>query len=407
MRWSQGSQFRYRIGLAAVWLITTVIIVAAFTSCTPRDATGPELSRATAPAPPGLVSVGLAGTAHQFWPYTGADLTGTPQDPINLVFIGRADPRAIRDALLGLDGDRTAFGMPPVYPFNCLWSDAIGDVQVSYAAPTQWIGSAVQLQCGNFGPVRFHLRLFAAGGTTFANAHFELLIPGTADHQVLSWEFAEQLVTLDMRRTGLLDQATPLGTTGPINAAPFRSIPPEIYNLLPADLTALLGGPAAPVGAPVPIGSDGAATIINIAGRAGPVLGERSQSFTIDYGQIVPKPFCAAGPSDLVRVDGPVTLRKSVRLSASGELTSEFHASGRLDVTPIDPTTGVAAAATYAAQVQEEQTSAMDDRGSRARARVLRIELPAGATTHGRLSVALDVNADGTADFRRGETCNP
>jgi hypothetical protein len=49
----QVSLLRYRIKLAFVLLITTLIIVASFSSCAPRDATDPHLSRATAPAPAG------------------------------------------------------------------------------------------------------------------------------------------------------------------------------------------------------------------------------------------------------------------------------------------------------------------------------------------------------------------
>src|SRR3954469_22871396 len=180
----------------------------------------------SAAAPPSLlVPIALAGGSISIWPYTGVDFSGTPQDPINLVFTGKSDPRSIRSALMSLDGDRTAFGMPPVFPFNCTWSDAIGDLQTGYNATAAWVGSAVQLACGGYGPVRFHVRLFEAGATTLGNAHFEVLIPGTADHQVLSWELAEQLVKVDLIRSGLLDAADPLGSTGSINDSPFREIP--------------------------------------------------------------------------------------------------------------------------------------------------------------------------------------
>ena len=68
------------------------------------------------PPPTDLVSVPEAGV---FWPYTGRDYSGSPTDPINLVFLGDADPRLIRQALLALDGNRTAFGFPDAFPFNC------------------------------------------------------------------------------------------------------------------------------------------------------------------------------------------------------------------------------------------------------------------------------------------------
>lgn len=67
-------------------------------------------------------------------------------------------------------------------------------MQTAYDARAGWVGSAIQLQCGDYGPIRFHLRLFEAGDYTLANVHFELLIPNTTEHQVLSVELAEQLV---------------------------------------------------------------------------------------------------------------------------------------------------------------------------------------------------------------------
>jgi hypothetical protein len=403
-----ASPARYRIRLGLFLLAIAALLASALVVGCGEDsrAFAPDQSRSATP-PAGVVPVALDGTQAEFWPYTGADLSGTPQDPINLVFTGQADPRAIRAALLGLGGDRTAFGLPAVYPFNCVWSDAIGDLQVAFATPTQWAGSAIQLQCGNYGPVRFHLRLFAAGAITVANAHFELLIPGTADHQVLSWELAEQLVALDMQRTGLLDPSQPLGVTAAINQGPFRTIPTAIYDLLPPELTAAIGGPPAPAATPVPIASDGSATIVRLVGRAADVAGERTQAFTIEYGQVIPKPFCATTPFDLVLVQGPVSLTKTVRPSGNG-LISEFHASGRIAVTPIDAGTGQPSGAQYFAEIRDDQTTSLDDGGSRILGSLMRIELPPGGSPErGRLSAMLRVGTDGVGSFRRNERCAP
>jgi hypothetical protein len=46
----------------------------------------------TVPAPADLVTLDLGGRAEAIWPYTSADLSVTPKDPLNLVFIGAADP---------------------------------------------------------------------------------------------------------------------------------------------------------------------------------------------------------------------------------------------------------------------------------------------------------------------------
>ncbi|HEX9610445.1 MAG TPA: hypothetical protein VF978_01070, partial [Gemmatimonadales bacterium] len=200
--------------------------------------------------PSPLASVALGSSTLEFWPFTGADFGHTPLDPINLIFFGQSDPRALRAALMMLDGDRTAFGLPDVFPFNCTWKDAIGGMQTAYSTGAGWAGSAIQLECGDFGPIRFHLRLFNAGDWTLANAHFEVLIPATTEHQVLSWELAEQLVTVDLLRSGLLDAGVPLFATGTINPSPFHEIPAVIYNGLPLELRGVIGGPSGDVSGP-------------------------------------------------------------------------------------------------------------------------------------------------------------
>lgn len=309
--------------------------------------------------PTGLVTVGNL----TFWPYTGSSFAGEPVDPVNLIFRGQADPVRIRAALLALDGDRTAFGLPDAWPFNATWTDCIGgNVQTAYAqGPHGWGGSVVQLMLGAYEPIRFHLRLFrtgvpdgAGGEWTLGGAHFEVLIPGTADHQVLSWEVAEQIVVADLVRSGLLGGAEPAVPSGPINAAPsFRTIMAAVYNGLPPELIALIGGPQPPVAADVPLDSDGQATVLNLAARAPLVPGTWTQSVDLQYGQVVPKPFCSTGPWDYLLVSGPITFNLTVRLDARGEYSYQSDYLGELTATPVDVTTGdpVPAGAPYPARV--------------------------------------------------------
>jgi hypothetical protein len=359
-----------------------------------------------AATPPGLlVPITVPGGTLSLWPYTGTDFSGTPQDPLNLVFTGASDPRSIRSALMALDGNRTAFGLPPVYPFNCTWSDAIGDLQTGYNAGKAWVGSAIQLACGNYGPVRFHVRLFEAGTTTVGNAHFEVLIPGTADHQVLSWELAEQLVKVDFLRSGLLAPSGP-GSTGRINDAPFRDIPAEIYNLIPADLKSIIGGPTGTVGAPVPIGSDGHASVFHLTAEAHLQAAGSEQSFVIQYGQVIPRPFCAQG-AEYLFVEGPVSLEKTVQVSDAGELTTEFHASGRLRLTPVDPRTGAPAGPTYEAEVKEEQVSRFGKQGGMVRGLQVQTELPRNVSGHGERVIRIQVGALGPDLYKRDIDCTP
>jgi len=104
----------------------------------------------TFPPPAGLVVVPLGADSETLWPFTGTGVPGEASDPINLIFQGDADPRPIRQALLALDGDRTAFGFPAAFPFNCTWADAIGRQQTAYAAAEGWQGSSIQMQCGDY-----------------------------------------------------------------------------------------------------------------------------------------------------------------------------------------------------------------------------------------------------------------
>jgi hypothetical protein len=354
------------------------------------------------PAPQGLVSVIAAGATREFWPFTGTSFDGAPQDPVNLVFTGESDPRSIRAALLSLNGDRAPLGFPPVFPFNCTWSDAIGGVQTAYDATAGWVGSAIQLQCGDYGPIRFHLRLFGAGDYTLANVHFELLIPNTTEHQVLSWELAEQLVVADFARSGLLTAAPSL--TAGINPAPWRAIPAQIYNGVPVPLRAAIRGPLGNVTAPVPIGSDGRATILQL-GR-GPDAGGTvdRQEFVVNFNQIIPKPFCASGPLDYILVQGPIDFRQQIVVSASGNYHSQFHAHGRLLLTPINPLTGQTGES-YEAIVNERHHGMVTDNRTLAAQLQMQVLLPSNAPFGGRLKISLHVGTGGAYFYSADVDC--
>src|SRR5262245_31915824 len=151
----------------------------------------PSWARAAtnAPAPSGTVTVSLAGRSVELWPYTAEDLATHPRDPVNLLFPD-ADPRELRQALLGLDASRPAFAGLPFA--SCLWKDAMGGEQAAWADEAGWAGSAVQLACVKAGaplgdPFRVHVRFFRQGTWTIGAAHLDFLIPGTAEHESISW----------------------------------------------------------------------------------------------------------------------------------------------------------------------------------------------------------------------------
>jgi len=328
--------------------LTTVLIAAGICSvngCAEEPPTAPDQGRngvfAAAQAAPTMVPITYGSETLNVWPYTGNALDGTPIDPLHLVFVGNADPVRIRAALLALDGDRTAFGFPDEYPFNMTWGEAMGDVHTTYAED-EWGGSVIQLQLGGYENIRVHLRIFGTGVPygddgvwTLAAAHFEVLIPGTADHQVLSWTIPRDLVVADLARSGLLGGAPQ--PTDVINAQPsWREIPTFIYDNLPPALQAMVGGPPAPAPGPVPITSDGRAIIIPIAGAAEVIPEERQDTINLTYQQVVPRPFCSDGPYDWVLVQGPVSFQKFTTVDEYGMYTYQYGYNGHLTITPMD-----------------------------------------------------------------------
>jgi len=355
----------------------------------------PSAARAGAPAPSPLVPVALPSQTLQLWPFSGFGFD-QPSDPVSLIWIGNADPRALRSALLLLDGDRTAFGFPDAFPFNCAWHDD-PEVQpeVAYTSASGWVGSPIELECGMYDQARLHLRFFDVGGATVGGAPFEVYIPGTLEHQTISWELAEQIVVVDFLRSGLLDPTVPLFTTGPINPSPFGTIPAVIYNGIPAGLRQAIGGPLADVTDPVPIANDGHATVLNLSASVDgqPLVAHRR--FVESFDQVIPQPFCGPGPDAFLYVKGPVTLDQRVVFTPSGNYFSSLHAVGHLDVTPVDPVTGQPIGATYQAVVLEDHKGILTDAVSLATFFTLRITLPPSALFHGRLEFAFAVGPGG------------
>lgn len=393
---------------AASW-----ILAAAVCGCDSDSPTKVHRTPSGPPPPPVLAQVGFADENLTFWPYAGSTLDNQGSDPINLIFVGRASPVEIRAALLGLDGDRSALGLPAVEPFTSTWSDANGDVQATYAEDGGWVGGVVQLQLGSYGPLRVHLRLFSTtagfgdqGTWTLGSAHFELVIPNTADHQVLSWELAEQVVAGDLVRSGLLDVASPSGSALGINSAPgYREILPAIYNELPVELRLLIQGPLENVTAPVPIPTDGSATILALAGATAIVPGIFTDTFSTVYDMVMPKPFCNAQGSEWVRVVGPIEFFKTVTVSANGSYHFESGYSGELTIRPVDMATNppVPAGERYPAEVSDTQMGVITGGRWEVSSTVARIASTAQGAEH--LRIELQIASDGDREVRSDAEC--
>jgi hypothetical protein len=356
------------------------------------------------PPPAPLAAVPFGGGTLAAWPYTGQDFTGTPQDPINAVLTGHAEPLRIRAALRRLDGDRSRFGFAATGNsavdalLRCTWRDAVGDEQTAYGAPEGWTGSAVQLACGEYSPLRFHVRLFRQGAWTLAGAHVDLHVTGTSEHQVVSWELAEQLLAADLLRSGVL--AGPPALSDPISQAPtFREVPAPIYAAIPAGLRQLVGLAG---GRGIP--NDGRARLFDVAVREPVVPDLVVQQFTIQFDRAIPKPFCA-GPADVVLVRGPLHFAGVARVTGGGTYHREHRAVGALGVVPVDPATGQPSGPARGALVTDEHRASVTPGGARAEARLVQRLFDARGALRESLDRRLGAGTRGVNDLQARQVC--
>ncbi len=337
-------------------------LVAALAACSDRSepvAPKPQaawLSATTPAVPSPLNTVDLPGGGTlKLWPYTADSFPATHVDPINLVFVGPySDPRQIRAALLGLGGDRSAAGLPPAFlpgVFDCHWQDGIGGGnQAAYVDGRAWQGSAIQLVCGPYDFFRFHLRLFRFGNITLGGAHFEMNIPGTPNHESLSWELARAVVAYDLMSSGRA-QAVGIVNTGS-QTPTYRTVNPLIYPAV-ANLLLALGAPTAD------IPNSGQATVLQLAQPPAAVPGSHTQTLTITMGIDLPAPFC--NPGGFVHVAGPLQLSQTTTVTTDGDYASAFATKGTVTVTQLAP-----GGQTFDAKIAELDASALTNLFSQA-----------------------------------------
>ncbi len=235
----------------------------------------------------------------------------TPSDPVNLVFVGDADPLRIRTALLSLTPDRDP-NWEIVAGRFARWRDAIGHLHATHAGDHGWCASAVQLELGRYKGSRAHLRLFAYESFTLGAAHVEFLPKGDYRHQVVSWELGEELVAQELIRAGVL--AEPPVRVGPIETGLERTIPAALVLAAPTGLASLARLPRGTL-APAPIRGNGYVSALMLKPLP-PAEGERSwSSVSLDLATDVTDP-CLGADDERFRVTGPVCLEQELVTSA-------------------------------------------------------------------------------------------
>jgi hypothetical protein len=354
----------------------------------------PALAGESAPTPAGVVTIDAGDERLTLWPFTTESyLPGEAgqKDPVNLVFLN-TEPRAIRQELMKLDGDRPSWSFLPRGAQGCVWMDGMAYEQAAYVEPEGWVGGEVQLVCATpDSPLgreyRFHVRLFRSGPHTVGGAHFEINTPGTAQHEVLSWELARRFVTDEIAR---LDAGASRGEATvfePANGS-FRTVDglinAYVWQTNTANLPFLLAlglpAPRPPYG-PVPMPATGLAAVFAPAFTYVPVSSDITLTDSRSYFvQSTPKPLC--GGEAIQITGGPLALTLRVQTNPSGKYQRTYTVEGTLRIKTLS--TGI----TQDAVISEFHRGMLTDNQGQVTQEVSQVLLPGGRALGQSLDVA-------------------
>ena len=132
-----------------------------------------------------------------------------------------------------------------------------------------------------------------------------------------------------------------------IPAGTFRAVRRPVYDALVAGgrrsrSSRPLGlyPTSAPAGTDVPIPTNGRAAVLAATITLAPAGSKAVTETDVAYDIVVPKPFCATGPADLVRLQGPLHFALRVVTTPSGKYDRSYTLGGPLTVTPMAPRPG-------------------------------------------------------------------
>jgi hypothetical protein len=151
--------------------------------------------------------------------------------------------------------------------------------------------------------------------------------------------------------------------TAVINDAPsYHEIPEHIYNGVPDAIKIFCDLPPGPTSTPVAIPTDGKATIVFVTESVPIESGSKTETVTMSYDQMVPKPLCSTGPLDLIYLQGTVDIQKTVCVDPDGRYQYASTISGKLNAVPMDVTQSppVPCGDPFFAIVSDEQRGILD-----------------------------------------------
>jgi hypothetical protein len=246
------------------------------------------------------------------------------------------------------------------------------------------------------------VRIFREGNVTVANAHYEILIPGTNQHEVLSWELAEGLVTADIARSGYLGAAP--SPSAVITAAPYyRAAQAAVASMLPAPQIAALGLHVNGDGT-ASIPNDGRAMMLRLASAPAITEGLVDSDFVIQFGQVIPKPFCTQGTTGYLFASGPITVHMRSGI-VDGNFESTTTSDGTLNLVEFNPITRQPASAPYQGIVGESTSVKLTNGAAWVEFTSSRVETPDGGVNRGTRTEMLRAREHGADAYDLNISC--
>lgn len=198
--------------------------------------------------------------------------------------------------------------------------------------------------------------------------------------------------------------AQPPSLTNQINAAPYyRAVQAAVAaSLAPQQIAAL--GLLVNGDGTASIPNDGRASVLSLASSPAITEGMVDSDFIIQFAQVIPKPFCAAGTTGYLFATGPVTVHMRSGI-VDGNFESTTTSDGTLTLLEFNPNTGQPVSAPYQGLVSESTSVTLTNGSGWVDFFSTRVETPDAGTTRGSRTEMLRAREHGLDEYKLDIIC--
>jgi hypothetical protein len=152
------------------------------------------------------------------------------------------------------------------------------------------------------------------------------------------------------------------------------------------------------------IPNDGRASVLSLASSPAITEGMVDSDFIIQFAQVIPKPFCAAGTTGYLFATGPVTVHMRSGI-VDGNFESTTTSDGTLTLLEFNPNTGQPVSAPYQGLVSESTSVTLTNGSGWVDFFSTRVETPDAGTTRGSRTEMLRAREHGLDEYKLDIIC--